>query len=67
MLPDGKSALVGTGFQSGISGDYKNILLFSLETQKTKTLISSGYAPRYVPSGHLLFARSGNLLAVPFI
>ncbi len=52
--------------KSGISGDYEIIFVFSLETQEMKTLINSGYTPRYIPSGHLLFARSGNLLAVPF-
>ena len=66
VLPCGKSALVGSFVQNGISGDYENIGVFSFETQSTKTLINSGYSPRYVPSGHLLFARSNDLLAVPF-
>jgi hypothetical protein len=66
VLPGGKFALGGYFSKSGISGDYEIIFLFSLVTQEKKTLIQSGHAPRYIPSGHLLFGRSSNLLAVSF-
>lgn len=66
VLPDGKSVLVTTLSRGGISYDYADIHLFSLETLESRLLIESGYDARYVSSGHLLFARSGSLLAVAF-
>jgi len=66
VLPDGKSALVTEMFRGSISSDHADILLLSLETLEMRVLVESGYDARYVSSGHLLFARSGNLLAVPF-
>ncbi len=66
VLPDGRSALVTSLASLGFSGDYTNILLLSLDSLETRTLIENGYDARYVSSGHILFARSGNLYAVPF-
>ncbi len=43
VLPDGKSALVTKSYTTGISADYGNVLLISLETLETRTLIESGY------------------------
>ena len=41
-----------------------------LETGETKTLISGGYWPRYMPTsgktGHLVFMREGTLFGVAF-
>ena len=65
VLPDGKSALL-TSMPNGLSGDYGDIVHLSLDTLETKILIERGYDARYVPTGHLLFARSSNLLSVPF-
>jgi hypothetical protein len=42
------------------------VFLVSLESGEERLLIESGYDARYVPSGHLIFARSGNLLAAAF-
>jgi eukaryotic-like serine/threonine-protein kinase len=38
----------------------------SLETGQKKILIEGGMCPRYSPTGHLVYARGGSLLAVPF-
>jgi len=38
----------------------------SLSTGERKTVIQDGSYARYVPTGHLLFVRSGVLLAAPF-
>ncbi|MFQ5473880.1 MAG: TolB family protein, partial [Dehalococcoidia bacterium] len=65
VLPDGRSALL-TSRPRGISLDYGDILLLDLDTLETKALIDFGYDARYVPTGHLLFARGGNLLAAAF-
>ena len=66
ILPDGQSALVTVLLETSISGDSARIYALSLETLEMKLLIEGGYDPRYVPSGHLLFARTGVLMAVPF-
>jgi hypothetical protein len=65
VLPDGKWALASAKSTS-ISDDYSDILLISLESLEKRVLIRGGYDPRYVPPGYLVFARSGNLLGVPY-
>lgn len=64
VLPDAKSVL-GVS-QAGIGGDYLDVVLVNLVTLQTRLLIRSGYGARYVPPGLLIFARAGNLMAVPF-
>lgn len=63
VLPDSKRALV-TAFRRGISGDYADIVLMSLDTFEKKVLVQSGYDARYVAPGYLVFARDGSLMAV---
>lgn len=65
VLPDGHAALL-TDMSRGFSGDYSEVVLLDLETLETELLIERGYDARYVPTGHLLFARSGNVHAVSF-
>jgi len=66
ILPAGQSALVTVYVETSISADSARIYAISLETLEKKLLIEGGYDARYVPSGHLLFARTGVLMAVPF-
>jgi len=66
ILPDGQSALVTVRLETSIGGDSSRIYALSLETLEKKLLIEGGYDARYVPSGHLLFARTGVLMAAPF-
>ncbi len=47
-------------------GADRRIGLLSLETGERRVLVDGGTFPRYVPSGHLIYAREGGLLAVPF-
>ena len=42
------------------------IISFDLETGETADLIQEALRPQYAPSGHLVFARRGDLWAVPF-
>ena len=42
------------------------IFVQSLETGERKLIIEGGSDARYVPTGHVVFARTGRLLAVPF-
>ena len=46
--------------------DDARIAVFSLQTGQKKVLVEPGMHPRYSPSGHLVYARNGNLLAVRF-
>ncbi len=64
-LPDGKTVLA-TDKGAGVSGDYGTLLAFDVASGRSKVLLQSGYDPRYVPPGHLVFARGGNLMAVAF-
>ena len=64
ILPGGKAVIftiwTGRGF------DDARIGMLSLETGERRVLVEGGTYARYVPSGHLVFARAGGLLAVPF-
>ena len=48
------------------SYDDAEIGVLSLDTGKKKILVQGGTSPHYSPSGHLIYARAGRLLAVPF-
>jgi serine/threonine-protein kinase len=64
-LPDGKE-IVFTAVETTMeSFDDARIVVQSLQTGKRKTLIE-GTCSRYSLTGHLLYARSGNLYAAPF-
>src|SRR5207249_2591446 len=43
-----------------------NIGVVSLDTGEKKILIEGGSSAKYSPSGHLIYARGGKLLAVAF-
>ncbi|MDA2937576.1 protein kinase, partial [Acidobacteria bacterium AH-259-A15] len=64
ILPGGKAVLFTLG--SGPSWDDAQIVVQSLETGERQVLISGGRDARYLPTGHLLYAREGTLLALPF-
>jgi hypothetical protein len=64
ILPGGKAVLVT--IWTATSFDTARIDLLSLETGKRRTLVEGGAYAQYVPSGHLVYARGGGLLAVPF-
>jgi Tol biopolymer transport system component len=64
-LPGGK-AIVFTVIETSMeSYDDAKIVVQTLDTGKRKTLVEGGTCPRYSPTGHLLYTRSGNLYAVP--
>ncbi len=42
------------------------IVVHSLISGESKTLIEGGSDARYIPTGHLIYAREGTLFAVPF-
>jgi len=62
MLPGGKAVL----FTALSTVTRARIDVLALATGKRKTVIRDGSNAWYVPTGHLVFVRSGVLLAVPF-
>ena len=63
ILPDGDHVLF-TNFSTPI--ERARIEVLSLKSRSRKVLIEGGVFGRYLPTGHLVYARGGNLLAVPF-
>ncbi len=62
----GEKEIIFTAVETTMeSYDDAKIVVQSLETRKRKTLVEGGTCPRYSPSGHLLYARSGSLYAAP--
>ena len=68
MLPGGRAALItaASASNASINGDHGDVLLADIRSQRTTVLVHSAYAARYVPDGHLIFARGGSLFAVRF-
>ena len=61
VLPGGKEVLFTAGQKSGPS-----VAVRSLETGERRIVIERGSYARYVPTGHLVYAREDKLLAAPF-
>jgi len=66
ILPDDKTALFTIGTSELTSFDDASIGIVSFETGKRETLIEGGSNARYAPSGHIVYAGAGSLMAVPF-
>ena len=66
FLPSGKAIVFTIGMADSYSYDDAEIGVMSLETGEKKILVQGGTSPRYSPSGHLVYARAGQLLAIPF-
>ncbi len=63
FLPGGKGVLF-TVFGPGL--ETPQIGVYGLETGEWRVLVKEGVYPRYLPTGHLVYAWAGSLLAVPF-
>jgi serine/threonine-protein kinase len=57
VLPGGRAILFASN---------NAILSYNLETREKRELLKNGSRPRYVRSGHIVFARNNVLLAIPF-
>jgi eukaryotic-like serine/threonine-protein kinase len=69
LLPDGDTVLftVVRGVQpSSTYWDRGQIVTQSLSTGRRKTIVERGADGRYVPTGHVVYAVEGTLMAVPF-
>ena len=51
---------------SGGNFEQGNIVVQVLKTGERKTLVQGGMYPRYLPSGHLVYARDNTIFVVPF-
>jgi len=59
ILPGGKAAIVSNPLLGQVG-------VLSFDSGEFRALVDRAGGGRYAPSGHLIFARSGSLLAVPF-
>jgi Tol biopolymer transport system component/DNA-binding winged helix-turn-helix (wHTH) protein len=66
VLPRGDAILYVTGGTSAAFSDDAMIVAQSLRTGERKTLIQGGTSPRYLSTGHLIYAQGGRLLAIRF-
>jgi serine/threonine-protein kinase len=66
LLPGGDALIYTVGFDGIDSYDDARIDLWDMKTGTRKTVIEGGMSATYLPSGHIVFARNGKLLAVPF-
>lgn len=65
ILPGGQAVLFTVKTPNSVWDDGL-IVVHSLASGQRKVLIRGGTAARYVPSGHLVYARGGTLFAVAF-
>jgi dipeptidyl aminopeptidase/acylaminoacyl peptidase len=65
-LPGNRGLLYTVAMSESESFDDAHVAVFSPRAGQKKVLVEGGTHPRYSPSGHLVYARNGNLLAVGF-
>ncbi|MGH9254830.1 MAG: protein kinase domain-containing protein [Vicinamibacterales bacterium] len=66
VLPGGQALMYTVAADGMSSYDEARIDVSDLRTGTRKTLITGGTAATYASSGHIVYARAGKLLAVPF-
>jgi Tol biopolymer transport system component/tRNA A-37 threonylcarbamoyl transferase component Bud32 len=66
VLPGGSALIYTVGAAGMDSYNDARIDLWDLRSGQRKTLITGGTTAVYSPSGHIIYARDGKLLAVPF-
>ena len=64
MLPDGDSILFSITKNFGASNAEMGVL--SIKTRTWRTILSNASNAHYLPTGHLVYAHAGTLMAVPF-
>jgi serine/threonine-protein kinase len=65
FLPGGKAVLFAVG-SSAINFTNAQVSAQSIGAGERRNLIQGGTQPHYAPSGHLIYAQGGSLMAVPF-
>ena len=62
----GRKAVLFAAVGSPLTIETTNIDIVSLENGRRKTLVRGGTSPRYLSSGHLVYASRAGMFAVPF-
>jgi serine/threonine-protein kinase len=65
-LPGGKAVVLVIGSDEIDTYDDARIVALDLETRQITELVKGGYAPRFSPTGHLLYVQHESVFAVPF-
>ena len=65
VLPDGKRLLL-TMMKSEEDWETAAVVIRSLDGGDERVLIPNGTDARYIPTGHILYMKTGTLMAVPF-
>ena len=65
FLPDGKAVFFAAGF-SAFNWTNSKIVMRIQPGGERRDLIQGGTRPSYAPTGHLLYAQGGTLMAAPF-
>jgi eukaryotic-like serine/threonine-protein kinase len=65
FLAGGKAVLFAAA-PIGINSTNAQVAVQSVRTGERRNLVQLGTQPRYAPSGHLVYAQEGSLMAVPF-
>jgi eukaryotic-like serine/threonine-protein kinase len=65
FLPGSKAVLFAAG-TSAIDFSNARVAVQSVGTGERRNLVQEGTNPHYAPSGHLVYAQGGSLMAVPF-
>ena len=66
FLPDGRHVMFTVETTNIASFDAARIEVLSLGTGDRRTILEGGTGGRYLPTGHLVYATAGRLLAAPF-
>jgi class 3 adenylate cyclase/Tol biopolymer transport system component len=66
LLPDGRHLLVSIKSRTLVTFDDADIGVVGIEGGSPELVWRGGYYPKYSPSGHIVFAWQGSLMAVPF-
>lgn len=66
VLPGGEWVLFTSTPRNQVNWSDANIVAQNLSTGERRLIVKGGHYPRYLPTGHLLFARGGSLHAVAF-
>jgi eukaryotic-like serine/threonine-protein kinase len=65
LLPGARAVLYTLGTRTGTWNEAQ-IVVQSLDTSDRKVVLRGGRDARYLETGHIVFARAGTILAVPF-
>ena len=66
LLPGGKAVVFMLGTVDIDTYDEASIAVLDLETAEYRIILEGGMNPRFSSTGHVVYARDGELLAVPF-